>query len=241
MLSYRNTAEEISGSSIDTVILPLGSVEQHSSHLPIGTDALMGDALGKAVAEKLNALLLPTLPISNCYEHKGTKGTVWIKPHTYYKMLEDIILCLQEQGFHKVVLLLCHGGIFVAGPVVRELNALHDDLQVIKYDVTWTPEIREVMDDKGVEIHAGEAETSLMLYLYEDLVNKERMMHNDAVPDVPQSFLNYAPLPQLSPTGAWGKPSLASREKGGRIFELLVEDAVKYIEKAFAVSSPKAW
>lgn len=71
MLSYNNTSKELKASGVDMAIIPVGSIEQHSSHLPIGTDMLLAEDFGRSVAEKLNALLLPALPFSTCYEHRG--------------------------------------------------------------------------------------------------------------------------------------------------------------------------
>ena len=64
MLSYENTKTEIEAKKPDTAVIPLGSVEQHSSHLPVGTDCFQAEALAKNVAEALDAFLLPVLPIS---------------------------------------------------------------------------------------------------------------------------------------------------------------------------------
>ena len=240
MLSYLNTVKEIQDSQTSMAIIPIGSIEQHGSHLPVGTDYLIVSELSKRVAERIDAYLLPPLPISTCYEHKGPKGTTWMKPDTFYKMLQDIVLSLKNQGFDKIVVLLGHGGIYIAGPAIRELNAMYADLQVIKIEGINNEKIKAVLDgDNG--IHAGEKETSCILYLHEELVKKELMKQNDFVPDYPRDFLNYAPLSELSKTGVWGKPSLASGEKGEKLFEVMEESCVEYIERAFRYTKREAW
>lgn len=241
MITYKNTQKEIQDSNVDTVIIPLGSVEQHSSHLPIGTDAMFAQAFCEKLVERIDALLLPVLPISTCYEHKGKKGSVWMRPSTFYTMLQDIIESLHSQGFRKVILILGHGGIFTAYPAVRELNALKDDLRVIIYAPDIDDEVKKVLETKKNEVHSGESETSLMLYLFEDLVNKEEMMKNDFVPEVPQNFLNYAPVHRLSPNGVWGEPSLASKEKGEKIFNIMLDQAERYIDRALKYAVKEKW
>ena len=241
MLTYKNTREEIEKSGVDIVVIPVGSVEQHSTHLPVGTDCMQAEALSAAVAEQLNAYLLPVLPISTCYEHKGTGGSVWMRPTTFYIMLQDIVLSLQSQGFKKVVVILGHGGTFAAGPAVRELNALYDDLQVILVNPIMNEEIKVIMDSKKTEIHAGEVETSVMLYLHEELVDKEKMKENDFVPDCPQAFLNHTPVYKLSNAGTWGEPSLATKEKGEEIFKIQVDSTVDFIKKAFEMAPADKW
>ena len=80
-----------------------------------------------------------------------------------------------------------------------------------------------------------------MLYLCEKAVNKELMLQNDEIPDVPQEYLNYASLLKLSKTGVWGKPSLATKEKGEKIFNLMVEATIDYIHKAFEATTESKW
>lgn len=241
MLTYKNTAFEIKESDVDIAVIPVGSVEQHSRHLPVGTDVLLAEAYGKGVAEALDALLLPALPISTCYEHKGVKGSVCMRPSTFYTMLQDIVLCLKDQGIKKVVVVLGHGGIFVAGPAVRELNALYDDLQVVLVSDGSFGKDCNVLESDKVEIHAGEAETSVMLYLHEELVNREYMMLDDCVPDLPQSMLNHVPVTRISETGAWGEPSLATKEKGEAFYKAMVSDMVGYVRQAFEISPEEEW
>lgn len=243
MISYYSIIDSISNDdTLDTVILPLGSIEQHSHHLPVGTDYLIVSALAKAVAERIHAYLLPALPISTCYEHKGKKGSVWVSPKTFYGMLQDIIICLKDQGFHKVIVMIGHGGIFVAHPAVRELNATVDGLQVIILDSAASPHCVEILEgDPQNEIHAGEMETSMVLYLYEQTVDIEKMRQDDCIPSVPREYLNYSSLLKISDTGAWGLPSLASKEKGERLFKQTVDDYIAYIESAFKFAAPGTW
>lgn len=242
MVSYFNTIDEIIASGTDTVIIPVGSVEQHGSHLPVGTDYFIIDALSRAVAEKMDAYLLPALPLSTCYEHKGKKGSVCMRPATFMAMLQDIILYLHGQGFKRFVVMLGHGGIFAAGPAIRELNALYGDMSVIKIEPPSTPAMKALEDgDPANELHAGEEETSLILYLQEQTVKKEEMMKNDFVPSVPREYMNYSSILKLSPTGVWGMPSHASKEKGAMMFELMVEHCLNYIEDAFAHTTMEEW
>ena len=242
MISYFNTIDDIIDSSVETAILPIGSVEQHGSHLPTGTDYFIIDALSRAVAEHLHAYLLPPLPLSTCYEHKGKKGSVWMRPSTFHMMLQDIVLCLKQQGFKRVIVMLGHGGIFAAGPAIRELNATNSDLQVIKIEPPASPAMKAIEEgDPWNDLHAGEEETSVMLYLQEQTVKKDKMLENDFVPSVPREYMNYSSILKLSPTGVWGKPSCASKEKGEKLFALMVEHCLQYIEDAFQHTEVSEW
>ena len=205
MLNYYNTYDDVENSECNIAIIPVGSLEQHATHLPLGTDFIYAQEMANAVGDVLDAYVLPVLPISTCYEHRGRRGGVCMRPSTFYTMLQDIILDLKNQGFNKIVVLLGHGGIYVAGPAIREMNALHEGLQVVLADEILNDKVIEIAESKYPEIHAGERETSLMLYMCEEHVKKDKICENDFIPEYPQSFLNHTPLCNLSKTGAWGE------------------------------------
>lgn len=229
MLSFRSTADEIHESSTDLAILPIGSTEQHGHHLPVGTDFLIAEAVAEQVANRMGVWLLPTLPISTCVEHRGKRGSVWMGPDTFMHMLGDIVMSLKSQGIKRVAVVLGHGGIFAATPAIRELNAANPDVRVIKIDFEFFMGIiqREGILQGTGNLHACEYETSLMLHLHEDLIRRDRIV--DFVPDVPRDYLNYASILKYSPDGVWGMPSLGTKEKGKKIFSILVNSTVEYI------------
>ena len=243
MLDFNVTANEIVENAGELAILPIGSTEQHGPHLPMCTDYVVATEISKRIAEKTGAYLLPTLPISTCYEHKGKKGSVWMKPDTFYHVIQDIVLCLKGQGFKKVAVVLGHGGIFVATPAIRELNAMYDDLKVAKIDFLQffgCKDMLEILESPN-NLHACEYETSLMLYFKEELVKKEKIADADFVPDYPRDFLNYVSLVKLSKNGVWGEPSLGTKEKGEKITGILVEESIKYMNKVFDTMEYNAW
>jgi creatinine amidohydrolase len=243
MLDFTKTADDIVNEATDLAILPIGSTEQHGPHLPMCTDYTVATEISKLIAKKTGAYLLPTLPISTCYEHKGKKGRVWMKPDTFYKVIQDIVLCLKDQGFTKVTVVLGHGGIFVATPAIRELNAMYDGLKVAKIDFLQFFGTKEMLDvlECSDNLHACEYETSLMLYLKEESVKKDKIKDADFVPPYPRDFLNYVSLVKLSDTGVWGKPSLGTKEKGEKITKILVEKSIEYMDKVFNTMDDKAW
>ena len=229
MLTYYSTAEEIETAGIDTAVLPIGSTEQHGPHLPIGTDFLIAGEIAAAVSKRIGSLLLPALPISTCREHKGSWGSVWMNSDTFYHMIRDITESLRVQGFRRLILVIAHGGVFIAGPVVREINSDSSDIKLIRVDLAnfmSSDEMGQILEFNN-NLHACESETSLMLYLNESLVKKDRI--EDCVPEVPRDYLNYGSVLKFSKNGVWGKPSLASKEKGEKIFDLLVKKSIDYI------------
>lgn len=237
---YWKTADEIVELNPELAIIPVGSLEQHGPHLPVMTDWAIASELGKRVAERMNAFLLPALPISTCREHMGKKGSVWMEPMTFYQMMTDIILSLKTQGFKKVAILQCHGGIFVMSPLVRDLNSKYNpELMVAVVDGTpFSVRLQQegILESEG-ELHAGESETSRILAIAPETVHMERA--EDCVPAVSRPYLSYGSIFRASPKGVWGTPSLASAEKGEKIFARSAELAVEELNKAFAYMESK--
>ncbi len=240
MLSYNMTVQEIKELDPDTAVLAFASIEQHGSHLPLSTDYLITEAFGAAIAEKLGAFLIPTIPISNCREHMGKKGSVWMSPDTFYYMVIDICHSLKEQGFKKIVIIQGHGGIFVLGPAIRQLNAtLNPEVMVCSlqyYDYLDAYRKAGIIESE-VCIHADELETSMVMYLHPELVKVDKI--EDYVPDVKRPYLNYGSIFCASPQGVWGNPSYASAEKGEQVFKMGVELLVQEALNAFSYMQNK--
>ena len=237
---YTTTADAIMAKDPDLAIIPVGSLEQHGPHLPVMTDWAIATELGKRVAEKLDAFLLPALPISTCREHMGKKGAVWMEPVTFYQMMNDIIMSLKTQGFKKVGILQCHGGIFVMTPLTRDLNAKYNpELMVAVADsCSYYPRMyAEGIMETNTELHAGEGETSKMLAIAPETVHMDKAV--DFVPDVPRPYLNYGSIFRASPSGVWGEPTKSTAEKGERMLERMAEYAVEDLTRAFAYMEKK--
>jgi creatinine amidohydrolase len=83
---WQNTTFEIKQSGVRMGILPVAASEQHGSHLPVGTDVVIMDAIAHRVAESLSSdvFLLPAMPLGTSALHGGTAGTVWLGEETLY-------------------------------------------------------------------------------------------------------------------------------------------------------------
>lgn len=224
VLTIYNTSKELEGSKTDTAVLPIGSVEQHGPHLPLGTDWIVANEIAERVAEKLgDCYLLPAIPFSNSQEHLEFSGTVSIRPSTLAQMIRDIILSLYLHGMKKVIVVSGHGGNWIVKPTIRELNLEYPDLKIIH---------SEPMGEKPQDVHAGDSETSHMLYIDEGLVRKDKIADN--LPDATQEYLDYVGMKALSKEGTWGKASRASKEKGEKSLEARAEIIFSYVRETLA-------
>lgn len=234
MSSYEMTRDEVEKMNTDLAVLPIGSLEQHGPHLPINTDIIIAEAYANAVSEKLNAFLVPTLPISTNREHMGSIGSVWMNPDTFYNMVTDICMSLKEQGFKRIAIIQGHGGIFMLTPIIRQLNATQNPkLKVCKVEpYAFTQQFKAAgVITSDVCLHADEFETSLVMHLREDLVHKDLI--EDCVPKVTREYLSYGSIFAASSNGVWGQPSHATAEKGEKLLKMGTQLMVEYINKVF--------
>ncbi len=227
MVTWENTFKEIEDARPDVVVLPIGALEQHSLHMPMGTDFILAQESARRIAERLpSAYLLPALPFSNSQEHQDFAGTVWIRPATLAAVLEDICLALRHQGIRKVVVVNGHGGNWILKPAVREINLNHRDMKVIFASAGALASGTGQQE----ELHAGESECSRLLAVAPHLVKEERV---DFIPKEGREFLDYVGVRKVSPTGVWGRATRATREKGEKALEEGVARMVAYITETF--------
>jgi creatinine amidohydrolase len=231
MLDARNTSKEIAQGAPQIAVFGIGAIEQHSIHLPLGTDWLGVDDVTRRIAKELDAFVVPALPFGMSECHRPMAGTVWLKPETLAAVLRDAVLSLYAQGFHKVLVVNGHGGNLVLRAEVRRLNLSHPDLIVLMPPALAPRPGDPQIWEKGVGIHAGESETSRQLYVNRAHVRDERV---DYFPDVGREFLDYVPIGSISEWGVWGYPSLGTEEKGERAIARQVARVVEWAREAFA-------
>jgi creatinine amidohydrolase len=227
----QSTSKEIAEAAPEIAVWGIGAIEQHSVHLPLGTDWLAVRHLARRVAEELAAFLVPALPFSMSQCHGPTAGTVWLKPETLAAVVRDTVRSLYVQGYRKVLVVNGHGGNFVLEVEMRRLNLQHADL-IVLMPPHFAPRPGDARTwDKGVGIHAGESETSTQLYINAENVQQERV---DYMPPVGQEYLDYAFIRSISEWGVWGYPSYGTAEKGERALAYRVERIAKWARETFA-------
>ena len=152
-------------SGVVTAVVPFGSVEGHGGHLPVGSDALLADVVGEAVADRLGAVLAPTVRIGCAEVHMQEPGTLSVPPETLCDLALHIARSLIRHGFRVIVLLSTHGGnqALLEG-AARQLNEQHPEV------LACAPR-GDVGPAAGAR--SGEWLTSVMLVVRPDLVDVE--------------------------------------------------------------------
>ncbi|WP_458190849.1 creatininase family protein [Haladaptatus sp. NG-WS-4] len=163
----------------DFIVLPTGSAEQHSLHLPVTVDTLRAEALSRELVESasehdLSMVRLPTLPYSYSEHHMNYAGTITLSGETYQHVIVEIAQSMAEHGAKRLILLNCHGG--NRAPLKLAGDRIQRDHGVKTFFIHWTNFARERLQDRFGEEwgHAGDHETSIIELFYPDLVKSER-------------------------------------------------------------------
>ncbi|MBI3970468.1 MAG: creatininase family protein [Chloroflexi bacterium] len=225
--SWASTFQELAEGGYDTALLCIGAIEQHSYHLPLSTDWLLGMSgsrrLARALAERgLKVYLSPPLPFGCSSEHLNFRGTISLNPVTLATILKDIVACLKHQGFKRLIVSSSHGGNWILKPAIRELNMWDADFQVM-----WNDAVGAGGAGPGVDRHAGQGETSRMLHDYPELLREGVSV--DCSPDLGSEFVDMIPMESFTPSGVWGFPSKASVEGVAERIEQTVARQAGYV------------
>lgn len=234
MITMFQTLKDFNEKTRDLAILPVGALEQHGSHLPVGTDNIIASAFAERMAEVLDAYLLPCLGITSSIEHRKAAGTVYLKADTLAAIIRDIAESLQYSGYKRLILINGHGGNWILKPTIRQINRDLAPFEVVLIHTSVAANRQqEVMDHVKNDVHAGEKETSIILYLCEEYVKQIKEPINREFH--PQDFMDYFDNMELTEDGYWGFPEDASKNKGEKMMELLVECALDYLHQLDAL------
>ncbi|MCP4645300.1 MAG: creatininase family protein [bacterium] len=228
-----------------SIIIPIGVIEQHGYHLPLKTDALVATHLGRRIGERTEILVAPTMHQS--FSGGGLAGTINISPSVMSLVISDMLVSLVSQGFRNIYLFLCHGGsenaraLDNAVKLLLRLNPAFENVMVSLLAV-WELESEDnswIEGFSGGDWHAGWVETSLVMALEPDLVRMDELKLDDepalseqiAHPDNYQRAEKIVDSPFVVPrmtqrpdvkVGVMGYPERASRERGEQMAETLV-------------------
>lgn len=219
-----------------TAIVPVGSIEQHGPHLPLNMDTLDGDELARRIASKLgDAIAAPTIRPGCSGHHMAFPGTITVPPETLMDVIRSYCRSLDAHGFEHVVLVPTHGGNFgpvqTAAPEIgREVDASVIPLADLEEHMRL---LNEGLSEAGVEydqdvIHAGAAETSIVLAIDEALVRTENV---EAGPEGEFSTARLLAegFESITENGVLGDPGRATAEAGETIIRTVVDAYVERI------------
>lgn len=205
-----------------TLIIPFGTVEAHGTHLPLNTDTvIIREAVRKAASET-GVFMAPAIEYGVCTSTSMHPGTIGITPDTLRSIVRDIVRDGYRHGLRRFILISGHGGGLHVNALREAAETLVGELDGISMAACSVYEILgkeaySIAETKN-DSHAGEMETSLMLFLAPELVKGRSRQEYPSFPKplVVKDKLRYW-------KGAvWGNPEAASRDKGERLFGFMV-------------------
>lgn len=203
----------------DLALLPVGSFEQHGPYLPLATDTVIACTVAAELAAAHPAMVLPPVTVSCSHEHAAWPGTVSISAATLFAVVTDIAASLRRSGIGRLALISGHGGNHVLSNVVQES---YGSMALFPGFTDWeaarTAAGIELTNDE--DMHAGELETSILLYAHPDLV-RPGYEQSDHQSGDRREFATLGMTPYTE-SGVIGRPSLATPEKGQAVLAELV-------------------
>ena len=236
-LTWAAVKEEIQNGR-DTVVVPLGSTEQHGRHMPLGTDAVLGDEFGWGLAQRLNAFLAPTVRLGCSEHHLAFPGTISLSEDTFQRLVIDVVASLSSHGFRRIVLLPTHGGNFK--PLAEAVEKIEpvESVKVVAF-TDLDALVRAAFESSksfGVGpaqsgAHSGEWETSLMLSLRSEQVKMEHAAEGfvGELSEIMSKVFNG--IQSLDENGVLGDPRPATAEAGKKYFEEMVDFLYQWVRK----------
>jgi len=212
-----------------TIVFPFGTVEEHGSHLPLKTDAFIIEEALKFVAKKRKFFLAPVVNYGVCTTTKDHPGTISITAETLRRLSYDLVAEAYKKGLRNFLLISGHGGSLHMSALKETAEVLVEQLKDIKiavlspYDVLWK-ELSAIAETPN-DSHAGELETSIMLYLAPELVKGRAA---EEYPKIPKPFTVRNKV-KYWPGGVWGNPKKATREKGEKAMNLITDKIVEIL------------
>ena len=226
MSIYNLSSHEIENNN-RRIIIPLGAIEQHGSHLPITTDTIIAEYLANQIAKKISSYILPSIPYGVSYEHKPFFN-ISIGNDLLSDLLSQICVSLAENGFNRVIILNGHHGNMGVLQYVPQ-KVVKNNARVNVFGINYWHLIEREFD------HAGFVETSLMMAIQPKLVQMEKSkkgyVDGKRLHATYTTFLNNPSSFKITKNGIWGDPTKASKKEGKKIISVTVNNLIRSIKE----------
>ncbi len=210
------------------LIVPVGALEQHGPHLPLGTNVRVAEAVAAEVSERRAILRAPVFSYGVTTGGGPWAGTAGLRRKTFHRAINELFARWEDHGVSEFVIVTAHRYEPHLEALLMALTASSTTTVLDLFHV----DVVDLLDGDPEGEHGGELKTSLMLHLAPELVNSDEI--SDFVPE-PRALRRYTrgrvPTPPPKARGAVGRPSLASTEKGQAVFQRYVETVCSLLRK----------
>jgi creatinine amidohydrolase len=229
----------------DIVLFPVGSIEQHSTHLPLNNDIFTSFEISKRLAQKLapeiTVLVAPPLPYGLSPHHMDFPGTVSLTTRTFIEVVKEVCRSLATHGLRKIVIMNGHGGNTSALHIATTEAAIETKAKIFLVD--WWELVPDALAKlfKPPFYHACDTETSMVLALGQRVdIDKAKVsipqqsskfVVHDFMASGPKVYEPLLDMKTITQTGAVGDPTKATREKGQELLNILLDRLVSFIKE----------
>lgn len=203
------------------LIVPVGTCEQHGPHMPLGCDTIIVEKLADELSAEFGVLRAPTVEYGvNVITEREYAGNGSVSRKTLHRMLNDLVATWEASGVREFILLTAHEH----DPHLEAMSTLVTSVARVRVVDIFGIDFRDLLEGQGEPMHGDEVDTSLILFIAPHLVALELaqdyMMSRDELRRYRRGWLK---VPRGSP-GSIGRPTLASAEKGARIYERIYKE-----------------
>ncbi|MGC4046370.1 MAG: creatininase family protein [Armatimonas sp.] len=241
-----------------TVLLPIGSTEQHGHHLPLDVDNFLARSICLETAKRAprEVLVMPTIPYGYNEHAQDFPGTIHVTYQHFIEYCLDVVKSVVYAGFDRIVIVDGHGSNehlceFIARRATLETDALVASTMWTNLAIEAFETVRE--SGHGGAAHACELETSAYLHLAPEHVQMDKASdhYGGAAGKEGSKFLSvdltrgWGPVKMVqwtssaTPTGTSGAPTLATAEKGKAIVNGAAENLVAFVRELRALEKGK--
>lgn len=201
------------------LLVPVGTCEQHGPHLPLGCDTFIVERLADDLSAGFGVLRAPTIPYGvNTATKRSYPGNATVRRKTLHRWMNDLLSSWERSGVGTFIILTAHGH----DPHQEALSTLRTRrARVFTVDI-FSLDFTGYLEDPNGPTHGGELDTSLMLHIAPQLVRMELAQDFVLTERQVARFRRRASgaVPAGSP-GSLGRPTLASAEKGARLYKMI--------------------
>lgn len=217
-------------------ILPMGALEQHGHHLPLGVDIYLAEGISRRLSERTGALLLPAVPFGYSWVWRDIPGTVSMQQHHVESIIKDVAHSVSRYGVKLLILVNGHDSNNTSMKYAARELADEIDMPVSYLFYPKMEQIRQAHCESSTwdgMIHACEFETSLMLAIKPELVDMDKAVKE--YPEQPNLYgKSTISLGDLSDSGVYGDATLATKEKGEQMLEEFLDEMENLIHEAYS-------
>jgi creatinine amidohydrolase/Fe(II)-dependent formamide hydrolase-like protein len=210
-----------------TLIVPVGTTEQHGPHLPLGCDTIIVERLADDLSAAFSVLRTPTVEYGVHSISRPFPGGAALRHRTLHRVMNELIESWEEgAGVREFVILTAQA----SEAHLEALSTIRTDHATVQVVDIFSLDFGPLLDQPGAPIHGGELDTSLLLYVAPDRVRMELALDFELTPKMRAQYRpgHSRRLPAGSP-GSVGYPSLASAQKGEVLYKFIFDRISSYL------------